>query len=112
MPITTKFNLVFDELLSNVITYAYRNDDEHEIEINIERARNRLTVTIADDGVPFNPLGAEIPDTTLSLADRDTGGLGIHLVRSLVDELSYQRRIDRNVITLTSQLGTEEPEAA
>ncbi len=107
MPIATKFNLAFDELLSNVIAYAYCDDAEHGIEINIERAQNRLTVTIADDGVPFNPLGAEIPDTTLSLAGRDTGGLGIHLVRNLVDELSYQRRIDRNVVTLTSHLDAE-----
>ena len=88
-----------------------RDDAEHEIEINIERAKNRLTVTITDDGVPFNPLGAEIPDTTLSLADRDTGGLGIHLVRSLVDELSYQRRIDRNVVTMTSHLDAEDGES-
>jgi sigma-B regulation protein RsbU (phosphoserine phosphatase) len=107
MPIATKFNLAFDELLSNVITFAYRDDAEHEIEINIERAGNRLTATIADDGVPFNPLGAEIPDTSLPLADRDAGGLGIHLVRNVVDELSYQRRIDRNVVTITCYLDAE-----
>ena len=107
MPIATKFNLVFDELLNNVITFAYRDGAEHEIEINIERARNRLTATIVDDGVPFNPLGAEIPDITLSLADRETGGLGIHLARNLVDELSYQRRIGRNVVTMTSRLDAD-----
>ncbi len=61
-------------------------------------------MTISDDGVPFNPLTAATPDTGLSVADREIGGIGIHLVRNLVDEVSYQRRIDKNVLTLISHL--------
>ena len=66
----------------------------------MERAGKRLTVTITDDGVPFNPLSVERPDTDLSLEDREFGGMGIHLVRNLVDDVSYQRRIGKNVMTM------------
>ena len=56
IPIAAKFSLVFDELLSNVISYAYRDEDEHEISIRIQRSADNLTVIFEDDGVPFNPL--------------------------------------------------------
>ena len=102
--IILKFKIIFDELLNNVISYAYDDDDSHDIEINIERVGNRLTVTLADDGVPFNPLSKTSPNTDLSLQDREVGGLGIHLVRNLVDDLSYHRRIGKNVITLVQRI--------
>ena len=92
--------VVFDELLNNTISYAFRDDAEHEIDIRAERAGNRLTVTISDDGIPFNPLGTQTPDTRLSLEEREVGGLGIHLVRNMVDDISYQRGINRIVLSL------------
>ncbi len=104
MPITMKFYVIFDELLSNIMSYAYRDNREHDIDVRMALVGKRLTVTITDDGVPFNPLSVEAPDTDLSLEDRDPGGLGIHLVRNLVDDMSYQRRIDKNVLTLMSHL--------
>ena len=70
----------------------------------MERVGKRLTVVISDDGAPFNPLGAATPDTGLSVAEREIGGMGIHLVRNLVDDVSYQRRIGKNVLTMTSHL--------
>jgi sigma-B regulation protein RsbU (phosphoserine phosphatase) len=102
--VAMKFNVVFDEVLSNVISYAYRDDEEHNIEIRMERVGKRLTVAITDDGVPFNPLNVATPRTDLALEDREVGGLGIHLVRNLVDDVSYQRRIDKNVLTLINHL--------
>ncbi|MEE8606413.1 MAG: SpoIIE family protein phosphatase, partial [Nitrospiraceae bacterium] len=95
-----KISVAFDELLSNTISYAFRDDAEHEIAVKTELAGNRLTVTISDDGVPFNPLGTQTPDTSLSLEERQIGGLGIHLVRNMVDDISYQRGINRNVLSL------------
>ncbi len=94
--------------MNNVITYAYRDEDDHEISARVELVADRLTVTIADDGVPFNPLSAKTPDTESSLEDREFGGLGIHLVRSLVDDVSYHRRIDKNVLTLMKRFDPDD----
>jgi sigma-B regulation protein RsbU (phosphoserine phosphatase) len=102
--IAMKFDIVFDEVLNNVISYAYHDDGDHDIEVRMELAGGRLTVIIADDGAPFNPLSVAAPKTDLALEDRKIGGVGIHLVRNLVDGVSYQRRIDKNVLTLMSRL--------
>ena len=105
--IAMKFNVIFEELLNNIVTYAYSDDDEHDIEVRMELAGKRLTVTITDDGVPFNPLSKEKPNTNLSLEDRKIGGLGIHLVRNLVEDVSYQRRIGKNVMTMMQNIEQE-----
>ena len=60
----------------------------------------RLSISIADNGVPFNPFTRKDPNTELALADREIGGLGIHLVKNVMDEVIYQRRYNRNVVTL------------
>ncbi len=104
VPVAMKLKLICGEILNNVISYAYRDEAEHDIETRVELAGKRLTVTITDDGVPFNPLSAAPPDTDLPLEEREIGGLGIHLVRTLVDDVSYHRRIDKNVLTMTIHL--------
>ena len=78
-------NVVLDELLANTLSYgmAGRADCQATLEVQLEA--DRLVVTLTDDGVPFDPFGREAPDTTLSVEDRPIGGLGIHLVRQLVD---------------------------
>ncbi len=95
-----KLDMIFDELLSNVIWYAFPEGGDHEIEFTAEMVGNRLTVTMSDDGIPFNPLLEDPPDTTLSVEDRQVGGLGIHLVRSMTSDISYQRHINKNGLTL------------
>jgi sigma-B regulation protein RsbU (phosphoserine phosphatase) len=95
-----KVSIVLDELLNNVVTYAFQDEGEHEIEVEIELSGKRLVIIIADDGMPFNPFGREIPDTSADIDDREIGGLGIHLVRSVMDEYDYQRHIDKNVVRL------------
>jgi anti-sigma regulatory factor (Ser/Thr protein kinase) len=107
-PIAMKFDVIFDEVLNNIISYAYHDDGDHDIEVKMELAGERLIVTVTDDGVPFNPLSVATPRTDLALEDRKVGGMGIHLVRNLVDGVSYQRRIDRNVLTLMSRLQQED----
>jgi len=106
-PIRRELNMVFDELLNNVISYAYQDDGEHEIEVRVEVARERLVVSIADDGIPFNPFDADKPDTGLALEERTLGGLGIHLVLKVMDKVSYKRRTDKNVLTLVKKLKTD-----
>lgn len=104
MNVSLKVNLVFDELLNNTISYAYSDGEEHKIEILVDHTGQRLSISISDDGVPFNPFTMEDPDTTLSIEDRDIGGLGVHLVKNVMDDVSYQRRNNRNIVTLTKNL--------
>ena len=101
-----RVSIAFDDLLNNVISYAFRDEAGHEVDIRGELDGSRLTITITDDGIPFNPLGTRMPDTSLSLGERPLGGLGIHLVRNLVDDISYQRRIDRNVLSVVMNLAS------
>jgi sigma-B regulation protein RsbU (phosphoserine phosphatase) len=103
-PIRLKMHVVIDELLMNIISYAYPDDDHHDILIKVELSADRLKVSMVDDGIPFNPLGIETPDTQLSLEERQIGGLGIHLIRKMMDRVSYQRRIDKNVISAVKLL--------
>jgi sigma-B regulation protein RsbU (phosphoserine phosphatase) len=100
-------NLVFDELLNNTISYAYDDDGEHTIDVRVELARDRLAITITDDGKPFNPFGAKAPNVTFSIEERQVGGLGIHLVRNMMDEASYNRRTNENEVILVKYLDSD-----
>jgi sigma-B regulation protein RsbU (phosphoserine phosphatase) len=100
-----KMNVVFDELLNNVISHAFDDDDEHIIEVSVRFTDDRIFVTLTDDGKPFNPFTEELPDTGLSVTERPMGGLGIHLVRSMVDVGRYERHGERNVVHIEMQLG-------
>ena len=97
-------SVVLDELLTNILSYGL---PEHggEVIVDIELHADRIVITISDNGRPFDPFTSPAPDTTLSVEDRDIGGQGIHLVRRMVDELSYHRRSDRNIVMLTKRLG-------
>jgi sigma-B regulation protein RsbU (phosphoserine phosphatase) len=100
-------NVVLDELLSNAIAYGFNDNEDGHIEIEVELKPDRLAITIADDGEPFNPFGSQAPNTDLSVEDRPIGGLGIHLVRKMMDEVGYVRQTNRNVVRLAKML--EEP---
>ena len=93
--------MLFDEILNNIISYAFQKEEEREIEIRISLTTDHLTVVISDDGIPFNPFGLEQPDTELPLEQRKIGGLGLHLVKNIIDDFSYQRKIQKNVVTLS-----------
>ena len=95
-----KFNIVLDELLNNIISYAFNDDDEHHILVKFQLKYLRLIITIEDDGIPFNPFRADPPDIELSIAERNLGGLGVHIVKNLVDEYHYIRQSKRNIINL------------
>ena len=99
-----KVSIVFDELLNNIISYGFSDDEEHHIEIVVAYQPDELVITVTDDGIPFNPFDRVGPDTTLSIEERDIGGLGVLLVTELMDEYHYQRRPNSNVVTLTMHL--------
>ena len=102
--IAATFHIIFDDLLNNVISYGFNDEQRHFIDISLELTANSLIVSIADDGVTFDPLTKATPDTTLSIEDRQIGGMGIHLVINMVDDINYQRTADKNVLTLTKSL--------
>jgi len=102
--IQMKVNLVFDELINNVISYGLSKDTEQSIQVGIALYGNRLVIEIEDGGIPFNPFMRADPNTEASLDEREIGGLGIHLVKELMDEVSYKRAHDKNRVTLVKQL--------
>ena len=101
-------SMVLDDLLNNVISYAYPMGGDHVIHVDMSLRGTRLVLMIEDDGVAFSPFEAEQPDVGLSVEERGIGGLGIHLVREAVDEYHYQRRAGKNVVILVKQLGKTE----
>ena len=103
-PVRQSMSVVLDEMLNNVISYAYQGEKEKEIEVNFELSGNRLVLTIKDSGVPFNPFTRATPDIAESIEERAIGGLGIHMVRNMMDEYSYQRQINKNVVTLVKRI--------
>ncbi len=100
LAVIQKFNIVLDELLNNIISYAFKDGGEHHILIKFQLKYLRLIITIEDDGTPFNQFRNEAPDTKLSIAERNLGGLGVHIVKNLVDEHHYIRQSNRNILNL------------
>ncbi|MEA3245791.1 MAG: ATP-binding protein [Gemmatimonadota bacterium] len=99
--------VVVDELLANIVLHGLAGRDGGEATIEITCGPHDLTITVSDNGAPFDPFRHAEPDTTLSVEARPTGGLGIHLVRRMVDEARYQRLGDRNVTILTKRLAKD-----
>lgn len=96
-----QINLVLEELSINIINYAYDGDEPRKFDIRMALETCDLTIDIIDDGRPFNPLSeAPKPDLDSGMEDRPIGGLGIHLVRTIMDDFHYKREADRNHVTL------------
>lgn len=93
-----KIDLILEELLTNVINYAYPQG-EGDVEIGYSLEDGKLKVSIRDWGCPFDPFESKEPDTCRDLNERKVGGLGIYLVRKLVSELNYERECGKNVLT-------------
>jgi len=96
-----RMHLTAEEALVNIINYAYP-DKQGNIEITYEIKEDmRFVVEIIDWGIPFDPLSLPKPDVEAPLGKRNVGGLGIYLIRTIMDEVSYRRDQDRNILTLT-----------
>lgn len=98
------FNLSLDELLTNTISYGYDDDGPHAIEVRLVLAGGRMSATLRDDGRAFDPTAAGEPDIDAELEDRPIGGLGIHIVRTLMDAIVYERIGGHNQLTLTRRV--------
>ena len=93
-------NLVLDELFTNIISYGFDDGCEHVIKVTITPENGGLCLYIEDDGKPFNPVEFEVPDVSCSIEECKIGGLGIHIIRKLMDDICYERCEDKNILNL------------
>jgi serine/threonine-protein kinase RsbW len=91
--IVPKVQLAVDEAATNIITHGYQGQ-KGSLEIELRREGHNLVVYLRDDAPPFDPTQAAPPDITLPLEQRALGGMGIHLMRQAMDEISHRRRVN------------------
>jgi anti-sigma regulatory factor (Ser/Thr protein kinase) len=103
-----EINLALDELFTNIISYGFPDQSEHFIQVNVSAERGVLTVVLEDDGIAFNPVARIPPELPCTLDECKVGGLGIHLVKNLMDEVTYERRTGANVLTLKKSIEKSE----
>jgi sigma-B regulation protein RsbU (phosphoserine phosphatase) len=103
---TSSLKLAIEEVVVNVINYAYPQGEKGEIKIEATASAKAMRFKITDNGMPFAPTDAPDVDTSLSAEDRQIGGLGIFLVRQLMDTINYERIDGYNILTLTKKRNT------
>lgn len=97
----SKLGLALDEAVANVINYAFIGvAPPHRIAVVLEIGRDRVVAEVTDNGRPFDPSAASEPDCATPLENRDVGGLGIHLIRRVMDRVEYHRTGDENRLRL------------
>ena len=103
--VTYAIQLSIDELFVNIVSYGFDDDAHHEIEVRLKVFEDRVQIDLIDDGKAFNPLtDASDPDLDASLEDRRIGGVGIHIVKSMMTEVSYTRTDNRNCLRMVKNL--------
>lgn len=102
-------NLVLEEAISNIIFYAFEDDQVHLIGLEFRRKGDELSMILIDGGKPFDPTVKDDPDTSLSVEDRPIGGLGIYMIKQLMDKVSYERINEKNHFVMVKNLYKENP---
>lgn len=95
--------VALDEVLGNVIAHGYGGSGQGDIVIRLQRRPDAFVVVVEDEGIAFDPLRAPFPDLASPLEERRVGGLGVHFVRSLMDEVSYTRTGTKNRLRLVKR---------
>ena len=102
--LTMQMNLAMEEAVVNVMNYAYPKGTKGDVCIEAKAENGELQFVIVDSGTPFDPTAKEDVDTTLSAEERPIGGLGIFLVRQIMDAVSYEYKDGKNMLTLRKKL--------
>lgn len=97
-------NLALDEVVTNVSLYGFDNPAGQEVEVRLWAGGCEIHAELVDQGRAFNPLEVPLPRLDVSLQERQIGGLGLHLVRSLMDSLEYRRDGEKNVLTMMKRI--------
>jgi len=97
-------NLALEEAVTNVVLYAYPEGADGLVDVEAILGKDKLTFIVTDSGAPFDPTGVPEADISSGVEDRLIGGLGIHLVRTIMDSVHYERQDGKNVLTLVKNL--------
>lgn len=103
-PLIFSLNLVLEEALTNIILYGLDNQSEHIIEIEFKKSDDQLFISLIDDGIAYDPTQKADPDLTLSVEDRPIGGLGIFLIKKIMNQVVYSRKENKNYLMLTKNI--------
>ena len=100
-----QIDIAIDEIFGNIAHYAYTpNVGQASVRVEVIENPRAVTVTFIDNGVPYDPLKKADPDTTLSIEDREIGGLGIFMVKKSMDEVTYEYKDGQNILTIKKNL--------
>jgi anti-sigma regulatory factor (Ser/Thr protein kinase) len=94
-------------LFTNIISYGYKEEGQHRIHFDISCQEGTIIIKVEDNGVPFDVSAFKAPDPKNTLEDCKVGGLGLHLIRKLMDDISYERQNNRNVVILRKSVNIE-----
>jgi len=102
--IVFQMNLALEEILTNIISYGLRGKEGHPVEVELGIDGDEISARVEDDGAPFDPTELPPPDIEAPLEKRRAGGLGVHLVRELMDDLAYSRKGNKNILTIRKRI--------
>ena len=104
MELLMNLNLVMEEMVSNIIFYAYPEGKTADIELAAESHGKELTFVLTDRGKMFDPTAKEDADPDVNPMDRDIGGMGIYIVKNIMNEVTYQRLEGKNLLTMKKDI--------
>ena len=101
-----QIDIAIDELFSNIANYAYNPEvGPATVQVAVDGEPLTVTITFIDQGTPYNPLEKEDPDVTLSAEEREVGGLGIFMVKQMMDDVTYEYRNGQNILVVRKTTG-------
>jgi anti-sigma regulatory factor (Ser/Thr protein kinase) len=101
MKVQTQIDVAVEEIFVNIAHYAYENGDgQAQISVDFREEPTTVIISFADQGMKFNPLERKDPDTTLSVEERQIGGLGIFIVKKSMDSVNYEYKDGSNIFTI------------
>ena len=96
--------ICLDELFTNIVSYGFDDDSEHKIKFTLTGDKDLVVIDIEDNGIPFNPLEKVDPDFPENVESANIGGLGIMIIRKLMDSVSYERKDSKNRLTMRKNI--------
>ena len=104
LKVIMQVNVAIDELFSNIAYYAYEAEGDATVRVEIIEESMEIVLTFLDNGIPYNPLEKEDPDTTLSAEEREIGGLGIFMVKKTMDDVKYEYKDGQNILKIVKKM--------